>query len=132
MSHDTKIEEQELTASRRNPNQDRTKIVTIKNNGADDKFSVAIACETADGGHYTVHIADALPRGAGREVDVSHLALKITRAMVFWRDRNGIGRYTCAKQAQPGSFFLSLLCWWIAESDATVEETFLSGTEVFP
>lgn len=105
MTHDAMIQNQEAKATRRDPSQDRTKIVTIKNNGADDKFSIAIACETADGGHYTVHLADTLARGDVREVDVSRLALKMTRVVVFWRDRNGIGRYTCAKQAQPGSFF---------------------------
>ncbi|MCC6967941.1 MAG: hypothetical protein IT391_16840 [Nitrospira sp.] len=132
MTQDATIQKQDATAARRTPSQNRTKVVTVKNNGADDKFSIAVACETADGGHYTVYIADTLAKGDGREVDVSHLALKITRAMVFWRDRNGIGRYTCAKQAQPGSFFLSLLGWWLTSSDATVEENFLSGNEVYP
>lgn len=133
MGNNTKIHNPEPKVARRIPSQDSTKLVTVKNNGADDKFSVAISCATEGGGYYIAHVADSLQRGEKKEIDISGLGLKITRATIFWRDRNGIGRYTCAKQAQPDSFFLSLLGWWVAvPSDETVEEHFLSGTEVFP
>jgi hypothetical protein len=105
-----------------------TREITIRNNGADDKFSILISIGTVDGQSYDIELADQLNKGDSLKADIRDKTFKINRAQVLSRDKNGIGRYTCLAQAEPDKVFPSLICWWISDRDETVESNFMFGT----
>ncbi len=107
-----------------------TKKISLLNDGADDKFSITLAATGINGESFLVEIADRLNKDERKVIDVSGAAVKVTHAAVMWRDRNGIGRFTCAAESQSGKFFLSLTCWWLRVDD-TVEENLVYGSESF-
>lgn len=100
-----------------------TRLISLYNNGADDKHDLRLSVADGAGGYKRVVLLASLPQGGSATVDLSPLKMKVADAALMCRGKDGIGRYVYARSAAQGKFFAMLTCSWIAlPEDPTIEE----------
>jgi hypothetical protein len=108
-----------------------TEMLTVINDGADDKFDLVLIAKGETGGYGMWTVLKDLPQQARASIPLTQLGFTFVVFYLRWRDKNGIGRFTFKSEAGPGKSFLNMTCWFLSQQkDPTIEEALLFGSEI--